>query len=137
MLLASAWPASALDYVHPSRATLLYDAPSTAATKIVIAGRGLPLEVVVDTQSWAKVRGPDGQLAWIEKSVLGETRYVMVRQDASIIRQQPRLDANAVFRAERGVLLELTGETERSGWLPVKNANGLSGWLAVNEIWGR
>lgn len=137
LLLALAHSASALEYRSTGRAALLYDAPSTTADKIAIAGSGLPLEVVVDTEAWVKVRGHSGRLAWIEKSALGGARSVMTKSESSIIRQQPRADADIAFRAARGLLLEVTGEVDAYGWLPVKHADGLAGWLPVNEVWGR
>lgn len=137
MSLALAHPASALEYRTTARAAVLYDAPSTAAGKVAIAGSGLPLEVVVDTQSWIKVRDHSGRLAWIEQSALGGTRSVMIKAESSAIRQQPRPDAEIAFRAVRGVLLEATGEANAFGWMPVKHANGLTGWLPAHEAWGR
>lgn len=136
-MLALTQPAWALEYLSTGRAALLYDAPSTAAGKVSIAGSGLPLEVVVDTADWVKVRDPNGQLAWIEKSALGGGRSVMVNVETSLIRRQPQAAAEVVFRAARGVLLEVTGEAGPYGWLPVRHVDGLSGWLSVNEIWGR
>jgi len=137
LLLALPHAASALEYRSTGRAALLYDAPSTAAGKLAIAGSGLPLEVVVDTDAWVKVRDHSGRLAWIEKSALGRARNVMVKADTSIIRQQPHADADAVFSAARNVLLELTGEADAYGWLPVKHADGLAGWVPAHEVWGR
>ena len=84
LLLALAPPASALEYRSTARIALLYDAPSTSAGKVAIAGSGLPLEVVVDTDAWVKVRDHSGRLAWIEKSALGGTRSVMVKTDTSV-----------------------------------------------------
>ena len=137
LLFALAQPASALEYRSTGRAALLYDAPSTAAGKLAVAGSGLPLEVVVDTEAWVKVRDYTGRLAWIEKSALGGPRNVMVKADTSAIRQQPRADADVVFRAARGVLLEVTGKPDAYGWLPVKHADGLAGWVPVREVWGQ
>lgn len=54
-LVLAAIPAHALDYRSTGRAALLYDAPSTAAGRLAVAGPGLPLEVIVDTESWAKI----------------------------------------------------------------------------------
>ena len=137
LLLALAQPASALEYRSTERAAVLYDAPSTAAGKLAVAGSGLPLEVVVDTEAWVKVRDYTGRLAWIEKSALGGPRSVMVKADTSTIRQQPRADADVVFRAARGVLLEVTGKPDAYGWLPVKHADGLTGWVPAREVWGQ
>ena len=137
--LLLAWPcvASALEYRSTGRAALLHDAPSTAAGKVAIAGSGLPLEVVVDTDAWVKVRDHSGRLAWIEKSALGGAKTIMVTAETSVIRQQPRAEADVVFRAARGVLLEVTGQTDSHGWLPVKHPDGLAGWLPAREAWGK
>lgn len=137
--LLLAWPcvASALEYRSTGRAALLHDAPSTAAGKVAIAGSGLPLEVVVDTDAWVKVRDHSGRLAWIEKSALGGAKTIMVTAETSAIRQQPRAEADVVFRAARGVLLEVTGQTDSHGWLPVKHPDGLAGWLPAREAWGK
>lgn len=137
VLSALACPASALEYRTTSRPALLYDAPSTAAGKVAIAGSGLPLEVVVDTQTWIKVRDSSGRLAWIEQSALGGARALMIKAESSAIRQQPRPDADIAFRADRGVLLDITGEVNAYGWIPVKHAGGLAGWLPAHEAWGR
>lgn len=137
LLLMLAAPAAALEYRNTARAAVLYDAPSTAAGRLAIAGSGLPLEVVVDTEAWVKVRDHSGRLAWIEKAALGGTRSVMVKQDSSVVRQHPRADADIVFRAARGLLLELGSEPAAQGWLPVRHASGLAGWLPLNEVWGR
>ena len=45
--------------------------------------------------------------------------------------------AETVFQATRGVLLEVTGELDAYGWLPVKHAGGLAGWMPGHEAWGR
>ena len=137
ILLALAQSASALEYRSTGRATILYDAPSTAAGKVAIAGSGLPLEVVVDTESWIKVRDFSGRLSWVEKSALGGAKTVMVKAETSTLRKQPRADAEAVTQVARGVLLNVTGPADAFGWLPVKHADGLAGWLPAHEAWGR
>ena len=137
LTLALFSPVHALEYSSTARAALLYDTPSTAGTRVAVAGAGLPLEIVVDTDAWAKVRDPGGRLAWIEKAVLGGPRNVMVKSEVSDIRQAPRGDAEVVFRAARGVLLQVTGEARTDGWLPVRHVDGLAGWLPAFEVWGQ
>ena len=136
-LLTLAQPARALEYQSTGRAAMLYDAPATSAGKVAIAGSGLPLEVVIETENWIKVRAPDGRLAWIERPALGGAKSVMIKAETSTIRQQPRADAEVVFRATRGVLLAVTGPADAYGWLPVKHASGQSGWLPAHEAWGK
>ncbi len=137
LLVFAAGSAHALDYRTTGRAAVLYDAPSTAAGKVAIAGSGLPLEVLIETAAWLKVRDHSGRLAWIEKAALGDARRVMVKAETTSVRKQPRADAEAVFTAARGVLLDVTGDADAFGWLPVKHADGLAGWLPLFEVWGR
>ena len=136
-LLLAAGAAHALDYRTTNRPTVLYDAPSTTAAKVAVAGSGLPLEVVVETEGWTKVRDHGGRLTWIEQSAFGTVRNVMVKAEAASVRKQPRPDAEVAFLAARGVLLEISGDADGFGWLPVKHANGLTGWLPLFEVWGR
>lgn len=137
LLLALSLPAAALEYRSTGRPALLYDAPSDSARKIGVAGAGLPLEVVVDTDRWVKVRDPNGRLAWIERAALSGPRHVMVRSETSTVRREPKGDAETVFTAARGVLLQVTGEMDAYGWLPVKHVGGLAGWMPGHEAWGR
>ena len=136
-LLALALPASALDYRSTARATILYDAPYSAAGKVAITGSGVPLEVVVDTEAWIKVRDFSGRLSWVEKSALGTAKTVMVKAETSAMRSQPRADSEIVAQLARGVLLSVTGPANAFGWLPVKHTDGLAGWMPAHEAWGR
>ena len=137
LLLALAHPACALEYRSTGRPALLYEAPSTTAAKLAVAGGGLPLEVVIDTDAWVKVRDYNGHLAWIEKAALNGAKSVMIRADVGTVRQQPRDDADVAFRAAHGVLLQVSGPANAYGWLPVKHADGLSGWVRTEEVWGQ
>ena len=137
LLFALGQSAQALEYRSTGRPALMYDAPSTAGAKVAIAGSGLPLEVIVNSGAWLKVRDHSGRLAWIEAAALDGPRTVMIKTDVGTIRQQPRADAEVVFRAARGVLLEVTGNANGYGWIPVKHADGLAGWLPAHEVWGQ
>lgn len=137
LLVLLAAPAWGLEYRSTARAAILYDAPSTAATRLAVVGGKVPLEVIADSGDWVKVRDANGHLSWIEKSALGNSRSVMVRLEEVVVRQQPEPDAVPVFRASRGVLLEAVGEPTTLGWLQVRHIDGLSGWLRIHEVWGQ
>jgi SH3-like domain-containing protein len=137
LLVLLATPAWGLEYRSTARAAILYDAPSSASTRLAVVGGRVPLEVIADSGDWVKVRDANGHLSWIEKSALGDSRSVMVRLEECIVRQQPEPDAVPVFRAARGVLLEAVGEPTALGWLQVRHVDGLSGWLRIHEVWGQ
>jgi SH3-like domain-containing protein len=137
LLVLLAAPAWGLEYRSTARAAILYDAPSSASTRLAVVGGKVPLEVIADSGDWVKVRDANGHLSWIEKSALGNSRSVMVKVEECIVRQQPEPDAMAVFRASRGVLLDAVDEPTTLGWLQVRHVDGLSGWLRIHEVWGR
>jgi SH3-like domain-containing protein len=132
LLSCASW---ALEYRSTGRAVILYDAPSRTAAKLAVAGIGVPFEVFVDGADWVKVRDHTGRLAWVEKSALGGKRSVMVAVDVASVRQQPRDQADPIFRAARGVLLETQGAAS-AGWIEVRHADGGQGWLRRHEVWG-
>ena len=128
--------ASALDFrsVATDRA-ILYDAPSPQATKLFVASRYYPLEVIVNLGPWLKIRDRTGGLVWIEKKDLSEARTVVVTAERADIRQAPDKDKPLVFQAERDVALELVKATG-TGWAEVRHRDGQSGYVQVNQVWG-
>ena len=135
LALLFAAPCWALEFRSAARAAKLYDAPSQQATKIAVAGIGVPFEIFVETDAWTKVRDVNGRLAWIEKSALGNAHNVMVNIPEARIYQQPLASAEVRFRAARGVLL-VARNAPNAGWIEVRHADGMSGWVQQHEVWG-
>jgi SH3-like domain-containing protein len=135
-LLASA-SASAVDYRTVGAApAILYDAPSTKASKQFIVPRGTPLEIVLTYGEWVKVRDIDGGLAWTEAKSLGaKQRNVMVRSANAKVRASADEAATIVFTADKGVLLDLA-EPAGNGWTKVRHRDGQSGFVRSADIWG-
>jgi SH3-like domain-containing protein len=126
-----------LDYVTTGRPATLYDAPSAAADKVAIVGAGYPLEVVVRTESWLKVRDHDGALSWIEASAAQGKPSVMVTAATAYVLEKPQPDAPARFRVTQGVLLEMLGPGGEPGWIKVRHPQGGEGYLSLRDIWGQ
>jgi SH3-like domain-containing protein len=136
LLVLLAMPAWGLEYRSTARPAILYDAPTASGARLAVVGSKVPLEVVVDTGDWVRVRDVEGRLSWVEKGALGGGRSVMVRAEESTVRREPQPESEAVFRAARGVLLDAVGEPTSLGWLQVRHPGGLSGWLRIQEVWG-
>jgi SH3-like domain-containing protein len=128
-------PAAALDYRAAARPAILYDAPSATGKKLYIASTDTPLEVVVTLEKWVKVRDRDGKLAWIARSDLADYQTVMVAVDSATVREQPDETAGTRFMASRGVVLRLSGPAKGS-WLPVRHADGDTGYIRRIDVWG-
>ena len=135
LLLALTAPAWALDFASTMKSAILYDAPSTAAEKVAIVGNGYPLEKIVSTAGWIKVRDETGKLAWVEESVLGSRRTLLVRAQIAQVLEKPSEDAPVRFRVSRSVVLDVL-QLEQGGWVKVRHANGNEGYLKVHDVWG-
>ncbi len=135
-LIVAAGSAHALDYVSVAEGSaILYDAPSTKAKKMFVAGRYLPLEQVVRLDAWIKVRDSSGSLAWVEKRALSSKRFVVVTSALAEVRQAPEEDAAVVLQARQQVALEWLQSTD-TGWLKVRHRDGVTGYVRTTDVWG-
>ena len=115
-------------------AAVLYDAPSALATKRFIVGAGYPFEVLVKLDKWTKVRDDGGDISWIEAKGLTQKRMLVVTTVAAV-RDRAAADAAVIFRADKGLLLELA-EAPANGWVRVRHRDGESGYINVQQVWG-
>jgi SH3-like domain-containing protein len=114
---------------------VLYDAPSAQAKKLFVAHRYYPVEVVVELNQWDKVRDASGDLAWVEKRALSTQRTVIVTVARARVHNAPDSAAPPVFDAEKNVALNVV-EIMHGGWVRVAHADGQSGYVLANEVWG-
>ncbi len=135
LLLALAAPAWALDFVSTMRPAILYDAPSSAAVKVGIVSSDYPLEKVVSTSGWIKVRDETGKLSWVEESALGSKHTLLVNVPVAQIMEKPAENSPVRARVSRGVVLEIQQAAE-AGWVKVRHANGQEGYIKLQEVWG-
>jgi SH3-like domain-containing protein len=114
---------------------VLYDAPSMRATKLYVASRNLPVEIISTDGAWVKVRDPLGGLSWVERKALAEKRTVIVTAPVADVRQRAEDAAPIAFQAQQSVVLELV-ETGAPGWVRVRHADGATGFVRVSQVWG-
>ena len=135
-LLALACPATAGEFRSiAENGTPMYDAPSVRAKKLFVASRLYPVEVVISIDSWVKVRDQAGDLVWVEKKTLSDKRTVIVTAAVADVRQTANDQAGLVFRAQQGVALDVA-EPPAGGWVRVRHADGQSGYVKINQLWG-
>jgi SH3-like domain-containing protein len=116
-------------------AVTMYDAPSLKANKLFVASKFYPVEIIVQVDSWTKVRDVAGDLAWVEKKDLSNTRTVLVTAALADIRQKPDDTAPLVFQARQGVALEVV-ELGAGLWVKVRHLDGQTGYVRANQVWG-
>ena len=135
-LLAFACSAAAGEFRSiAENGTPMYDAPSVRAKKLFVASRQYPVEVVINIDSWVKVRDHAGDLVWVEKKTLSDKRTVIVTVPVADVRQAANDQAALVFRAQQGVALDVA-DPPAGGWIRVRHAEGQSGYVKINQVWG-
>lgn len=128
--------AFAVDFVSVGdQPAILYDAPSGKANKLLVVSSHYPLEAVVTLAHWVKVRDNNGNLLWVDKSLLGQAHYVMVTVPLADVRQAASDQAPLVFQAKTGVLLDVD-EAASNGWIKVHHQDGQSGYVKASQVWG-
>jgi SH3-like domain-containing protein len=116
-------------------ATPMYDAPSVKANKLFVASRFFPVEVIVQVDNWTKVRDVAGDLSWVERKALSDTRTLAVTAALADVRQKADDGAPLVFQARRGVALEIV-ELGAGPWVKVRHRDGDTGFVRANQVWG-
>jgi len=115
---------------------ILYDAPSSAAKKILLLSQGYPVEIIVDLGEWLKVRDAQGSISWIEAKQLSGKRTVMVISANAEMRSSADAASSLLATLEKDVLLEIGDTRLTNGWLKVKHRDGMTGFILISSVWG-
>ena len=116
-------------------AAVMFDVPSQRGRRMFIAPPGMPVEIVVVSGEWSRVRDLSGELSWVESRALTNQRNLIVEVPQVTVRATASESGVAVFTASKGVLLELA-EPITSSWIKVKHRDGETGYLKASEVWG-
>lgn len=136
VLLLAAPAALAFDFKSVGSApVILYDTPTLKGTRMYVAPRGMPLQVVSSYGDWVKVRDANGELAWTEAKGLSPRRNLLVRTPGAKVFAGPDEGSQVLMTADRGVLLELVDPTALP-WIRVRHRDGIDGYVRSNDVWG-
>jgi SH3-like domain-containing protein len=101
----------------------------------VYRAKGLPLQVIEETQEWRRVCDPTGAVAWIKATgVDGRRTVIRLKTDPLPLLDKPaagsRTDATLAARA-----VTFLDRCNKDGWCKLKNKLG-GGWAPPGELWG-
>lgn len=95
---------------------------------------GLPVEVTQEFDVWRKIKDINGDEGWINRALLSDRRYIIVKADSAIdMRERAGEDARVMARLEPGVIASLSKCDQR--WCSV-TSGGFSGWVERKFLWG-
>jgi SH3-like domain-containing protein len=95
----------------------------------------MPVEVVLSSGDWSRVRDAAGDLAWVESKALTSRRMLVVESAQATVRNAASDTAPVAFTAASGVLLEIA-EPMASGWIKVRHRDGDIGFVKAADVWG-
>ena len=100
----------------------------------VFHARGLPVQVIAETEDWRRVCDPDGQVSWVHRRTTDGRRMVMRTQPgAAPILSSPRPKAAVVAYLAPRALAAL--DRCQKDWCKIK-VGSVSGWAAASDLWG-
>ncbi len=96
--------------------------------------KGVPLQVVEETDDWRRVCDPEGGVGWVHKRSLDGHRSVMRTSSRDLIlRDRPSDSARAsAVMAGRSTAELLICKT---GWCRV-SVDHAKGWVRMSDVWG-
>ena len=135
MSLLTATVAEAREFVSIKGKTVnVREQPTTRSATLWELGTGYPLQVQQRKGQWLKVRDHEASLGWVHAPLTDKSPHMVVRARTANLRSGPGQKHKVVARLEQGDVLATL--KKQSGWAQVRRANGQSGWVAQNLVWG-
>lgn len=102
--------------------------------RFVFLRKGLPVEIIAESEHWRRVRDRDGATGWVHQQMLSGTRTLIVTGTGNAtLYARPDRDAVIVAYAQPGVVLEIKSCDPK--WCDVKS-DKIRGWIARDAVYG-
>jgi SH3-like domain-containing protein len=99
--------------------------------------KGLPVKVVkaykAEHAEWRRIQDPDGAEGWVQANLLSDRRTALIVGDVRPLRDKPAADAATVWRAEPGVVGNVSQCAK--GWC-LFDARGRAGYIEIAQLFG-
>jgi SH3-like domain-containing protein len=100
----------------------------------VFHAKGLPVQVVAETDEWRRICDPDGALSWVHKRTTDGARTVIrISKDPAPIRHSPH--AGAAIDAYLAPQAPAALDKCENGWCRV-HVESVKGWVEAGLLWG-
>jgi SH3-like domain-containing protein len=100
----------------------------------VYHAKGLPVQIVAETDDWRRICDPEGGLVWVKKRLVdGHRTVIRIKPGPTALYRRASTTAGvAGWLAPRALA---TLDKCEKGWCKVK-AGGIKGWAPQSEVWG-
>jgi SH3-like domain-containing protein len=101
----------------------------------VYRAKGLPLQVIEETQEWRRVCDASGAVSWVKATGIDGRRTVMrLKPDPLPLLDKPAAGSK-VDATLAGHAVTLLDRCNKDGWCKLKGKGG-GGWAQASEVWG-
>jgi SH3-like domain-containing protein len=101
----------------------------------VYRAKGLPVQVVAETNEWRRICDPERGLAWVHRRTTDGRRMVMRLQPQPLaLLAKPQSDGRVKAYLASRALAELD-RCNKDGWCKLK-AGHADGWAPAAQVWG-
>lgn len=94
---------------------------------------GLPVEVIVEFDTWRKIRDIDKAEGWVHQSMLCSKRRGIVQASETILYSEKSKTSSPMVRLGKGVVLDLL--KCQDNWCQVRITD-FKGWVEQTTLWG-
>lgn len=134
-------PSTPSGFAVPRYVTLRYDTVNARSgpsedhrTLWVYHARGLPVQIIAETEQWRRICDPEGSVSWVHMRLIDGHRAVIVTSSQPVYaRKSPNPAAGAVAQLNPRTPAPL--DDCKDGWCQVKIGKA-KGWVAAAEVWG-
>lgn len=95
-----------------------------------------PFEVLRTFQDWYQVRDVEGSTGWVNKKMLSQKRFVIVKAEEATLHSAPALNAKPLARVKKGVILPFLELAPDKAWSQVEAPKKRKGYVLTSDIWG-
>ncbi len=96
--------------------------------------RGLPVEIIMEYDTWRQIRDVDGGTAWVHQAMLSGHRTVAIKNKKGVLLRVSADDASSpVVQLDQWVIAGL--ESCSGKWCRIE-ISGFKGWAPRSDLWG-
>ena len=99
----------------------------------VFRRKGMPVQVIAESDHWRRIRDVDGSTGWIHRTMLDSQRTILVMEEMRPLREEPSRESDPVAFAEPGVVAELL--RCQPDWCKVRS-DKIQGWIRTEFVFG-
>lgn len=133
LLAAAPSPAAAEDIYVEAAAARMRSGPGTNYSILWEAPRNTPFEYLAKYKDWYAVRDFEGDVAWVQESVIGKGKAAVVTNKKANIRSAPSQESAIVFWVEKGYLFRVLDQ--KGEWYKVRDKDNSEGWVNAPLVW--